>query len=118
MLACKICSIKNHEGKHHIVKYNKINKNPPWYNLSRTVGGVVHIRVVSSDDIQEKIECQITELYFHIKIKNMTENDECKIMFVELLSTNLSPASSHPFIAKLSHPVTLHTKSRVGIQNI
>ena len=79
---------------------------------------MIHIRMGSSDDIQEKVECQITELFFHIKIKNMTKNDECKMMFVELLSTSLSPASSHSFIAKLSHPITLHAKSRVGIQNI
>ena len=76
----KICSIENHEGKHHIVQKFK---NPPWYNLSRTVGGVVHIRAGSSEDIQENIECQITKSYFHLKIKNMTENDLCKMMFVE-----------------------------------
>ena len=48
----------------------------------------------------------------------MTENYESEMMFVELCSSNFSPGSSHSFIAKLSHPITLHTKSRVGIQNI
>ena len=79
----KICSLENHEGNHHIIQKFK---SPPWYHLARTVGGVLHIRAGSSDGAQENLSCRISELYFHIEIKTMSQSEEHKLMFVHRIN--------------------------------
>ena len=79
---------------------------------------LLHIRAGSSDGVQENLVCQISELYFHNEVKTMSESEKHNMIFVELILSSPTPASTHSFIARLTHPIVMHINSRVGIQKI
>ena len=47
----------------------------------------------------------------------MSESEEHKFMFVELISSSPTPASTHSFIARLTNPIVMLVNSRDRIQN-
>ena len=114
-IARKICSVENHAGDHHVIQKFK---SPAWYDLSRITGGVLHISLTSSVRTQDELKTQLDEIIFHFEMKTMDDKEERKELFVALISTGLSPGSSHLFAARLTQPIVLRSTSRVGIQCI
>ena len=86
-IARKICSVENHAGDHHVIQKFK---SPAWYDLSRITGGVLHIRLTSSDCAQQELKTPLDEIIFHFEVKTMDDKEERKELFVEFVARVVS----------------------------
>ena len=110
-----LCSVQNNDNKYSITKHFK---KPIWFDISKILGGVLHIRICSNDHTQKELQTKINKLVLHIVLQNTTMKEKRELIFVKLSANDTRPSQNQSFLGKLSHPVKLTTNNTISLKSV